>query len=310
MSKMLFELKAPLAIAQARQDMGANNIWKDLRYYNMFVSRYGWKLKGERTRDLSHPIENRLFWSGKVALYKDSVYGCIVAEVVNEILNPNGELVRVDLVAENGWTKKNVVVGKDCVIIYSDETYVPPVLYVWAIANKIIEREDIVDSQDNMMRKPIMVTGEGEEFDNAVNKVMNVLSGVAWFNFNPKAKANNKMLLQDKPVEVLNMQAGNSYKALEIWESRKHYEELICDYLGYESVKNEKRERVNTLEVTHGNSICSAFYKSSTTLRKEAVEEAKKIGIDLEFIENIEQEKEVKDNGNQENNVDKVDSKE
>ena len=310
MAKMLFELKAPLWIAKAREDMGAENLWKYLRYYNMFVSRYGWKLKSERVRDLSHAIENRLFWSGKCALVKDITYGVIVAEVTNEIENPNGEVVRIDAIAEHGWKRKNLKVGEDCVLLRADETYVPPVLYIWAIANEIISREDIINSQDNMMRKPIIVTGEGEEFDNGVNKVMNVLSGVAWFNYNPKAKANNKALLNDKPVDVLNIQAGNSYKALEIWDSRKHYEELICDYLGYESVKNEKRERVNTLEVTHGNSICSAFYKSATKMRKQGLEEAKKIGIELELEENIEQEKEVIDNGNQENNVDKVDSKE
>ena len=44
-------------------------------------------------------------------------------------------------------------------------------------------------------------------------------------------------------MEVLSLQVGNSYKAPEVWASRKNLEEMICDYLGYVTAKNEKRER-------------------------------------------------------------------
>lgn len=297
MSKMLWELKAPLVIAKAKEDMGLNNIFKYMRYYRMFLERFKWKYKGV---DLTNRIENKLFWRGKVALVKDLVFGLIVAEIDEEKTDPNGTILKVSVSGENGWKKKNLEVGKDVVILYSDETRFAPVLYIWAIANQIIEREDIINTQDNMLRKPILVTGEGAELDNAMTKIGNVLSGVEWFNLNPKNKKDGNIML-DKGIEVLNLQVGNAYKGKELWESRGKYEELIKDYLGYSSVNNQKKERMIKAEVAQSVSVCNTFYKASRKLREDCKEEVKKVlGEDLELEIILEEEKEVEVNGNKE----------
>lgn len=295
MSKMLWELKAPLVVAQAKEDMGLNNIFKYLRYYRMFIERFRWKYKG---KDLTRRIEDKLFWRGKVALVNDAVFGLVVAEIDEEKTDPNGELVKISVNAENGWKKKNLEVGKDAVVLYSDQTRLAPVLYIWAIANAIIEREDIIKQQDNMLRKPIIVAGEGAELDNAIAKIGNVLSGVEWFNLNPKKKDGNIMV--DKGLEVLNLQVGNAYKGKELWESRGKFEELIKDYLGYTSVNNQKKERMIQAEVSQSESVCDTFYKSSVELRETCKEDVKKVlGEDLELEKVLEQkeEEEVSVNG-------------
>ena len=294
MSKMLWELKAPLVVAKAKEDMGLNNIFKYLRYYRMFLERFKWVYKDN---DLTNRIENKLFWRGKVALYKDVVFGLIVGEIDTEKTDPNGTITEVSITAENGYHKKNLKVGKDVVILYSDETHFAPVLYIWAIANQIIEREDIINQQDNMLRKPILVTGEGAELDNAMAKMANVLSGVAWFNLNPKTKKDGNIML-DKGMEVLNLQVGNAYKGKELWESRGKYEELIKDYLGYTSVNNQKKERMIQAEVSQSESVCDTFYKSSLKLREDCKEQVSKVlGEELKLEEILEQEKEVFENG-------------
>lgn len=301
MSKMLWELKAPLVVAQAKEDMGMNNIFKYLRYYRMYLERFKWKYKGI---DLTNRIENKLFWRGKVALVKDPVYDLVVAEIVTEKTDPNGNLVSVSVEAENGYKRKNLKVGEDCIILYADETRFAPVLYIWAIANQIIEREDIINQQDNMLRKPILVTGEGAELDNAMAKMANVLSGVAWFNLNPKSKKDGNIML-DKGMEVLNLQVGNAYKGKELWESRGKYEELIKDYLGYSSVNNQKKERMIQAEVSQSASVCDTFYKSALKLREECRKEAKeKLGLSDELeLEKILEQEEVEDYGNKENEM-------
>ena len=294
MSKMLWELKAPLAIAKAKEDMGLDNIFKYLRYYRMYLERFKWKYKGI---DLTNRIENKLFWRGKVALCKDAVFGLVVAEIDEEKTDPNGSLVKVSVTAENGWKKKNLEVGKDVVVLYADETHFAPVLYIWAIANEIIVREDIIDQQDNMLRKPILVAGEGAELDNAIAKMENVLSGVAWFNFNPKTSKKENNILTEKGLEVLNLQVGNAYKGKELWESRGKFEELIKDYLGYTSVNNQKKERMIQAEVSQSESVCDTFYKSSLKLREEAKEQAKSVlGEELELEKILEEQKEVEEN--------------
>lgn len=302
MSKMLWELKAPLVIAKAKEDMGLNNIFKYMRYYRMFLERFKWTYKDV---DLTNRIENKLFWRGKVALVKDPVYDLVVAEIDEEKTDPNGTIVSISVSAENGYKRKNLKVGENAVILYSDETHFAPVLYIWAIANQIIEREDIINQQDNMLRKPILVTGEGAELDNAMAKIGNVLSGVAWFNLNPKTKKDGNIML-DKGMEVLNLQVGNAYKGKELWESRGKLEELIKDFLGYSSVNNQKKERMIQAEVSQSASVCDTFYKSSLKLREDAKEQTSKIGIEgLELEKILEQEKEEENYGNQEKQMER-----
>jgi len=300
MAKMLWELKAPLAIAKAKEDMGLNNIFKYLRYYRMYIDRVRWSYKDI---DLTNRIENILFWRGKVALVTDLAYDqIIVCEIDTETRDPNGTLVNVDVSAENGYKRKNLEVGKDVVILYADQTHFAPVLYIWAIANEIIVREDIIDTQDNMLRKPIIVAGEGAKLDNAMTTMQNVLSSVAWFNYNPKNKGGEN-ILSPTGLEVLNLQLGNAYKGKELWESRGKFEELIKDYLGYNSVNNEKKERMIQAEVSQSESICDTFYKSAMKMKDECVKQVKDIlGKELKLEKMLEKEKEVQDNG-QENKM-------
>ena len=302
MSKMLFEPWVNVAVAKAKEDMGLENIFKYLRYYRMFLERFTWKDKNTG-RDLTYPIEKTLFWRGQVMLVKTSLYGVIVCEIDDKSLelDPNGNPIRVSGTALDGKTKyKNQVIGKDCIILYSDSSHLPPVLYIWALANEILNIQDIIRQQNNMLRKPIMVAGEGAGFDNAMNKVMNVLSGVAWFNYNDrKGKSGNTMTPQE-PVEVLNLQVGNSYKGIELWDNHKHYEEFMCDYLGYTTTKNEKRERMNTLEISNENSIGTTFYKGQVKEREDALKNAEKIGISLEFGKLLEIEEGGEDNDSKE----------
>jgi len=300
MSKMLWEVKAPLVIAKAREDFGLNNIFKYMRYYRMYIERYKWTYKGI---DLTNRIEQKLFWRGKVALCKDPVWGLVVAEIAEEKVSPNGILVKVSVEAENGWKRKDLEVGKDVVILYADETRFAPVLYIWAIANEIVEVEDIIKQQDNMLRKPILVAGEGAELDNTMTKMANVLSGVEWFNLNPKNKGNTDILNQ-KDLQVLNLQVGNAYKGKELWESRGKREELIKDYLGYSTVNNQKKERMIQAEVNQSTSICDTFYKSSTKLREDCVKDTQTVlGEELILEKILEEHKEVVENGSEKNNM-------
>ena len=303
-TKMLFQVQLPLEIAKVKEDLGINNIWKYLRYIRMFLERNSMTYKG---KDISYSVYNRLLWDGVVAFCKDKIMGLVVAKVVEgkKDFNDNYEYVTVE--AENGYKKKNLKVGTDCVLVYHDSTRVPPIIYLWAIANEVITREDIIRTQDNMLRKPILVDGVGEDFDNAMVKTSNVLSGVSFINRKGKAKKNNVMV--DEGMEVLNLQVGNSYKGAELWASRKNFEELICDYLGYTTVKNEKRERMNTLEVNNENSVGMTFYESYMYNQKQGKEDIMNVlGEEVEIIDHLKkpevEEKENEDNGDSKENVD------
>lgn len=293
MSKMLWELKAPLAIAKAKEDMGLNNIFKYLRYYRMYIDRVRWTYKDQ---DLTNRIENLLFWRGKVAFVSDPVYELLVCEVDTEKTDPNGNIVSVSVSGENGYKRKNLKVGKDVVILYANQTRFAPVLYIWAIANEIITREDIINTQDNMLRKPIIVAGEGAKLDNAMNTMQNVLSSVAWFNYNPKNKGGENILNQ-QGLEVLNLQLGNAYKGKELWESRGKFEDLLKDYLGYNTVNNQKKERMIQAEVSQSESICNTFYTSAMKMKDECIKQVKDI-LDRELkLEKMLEKEEVQDNG-------------
>ena len=272
------------------------------RPYRMFLSRF--KVK-EGGKDYSNQFFNILFFAGKVAIAKDILYDFVIGRVNEDTIkrDPNGFPTRIDIECENGYKKRNLEVGKDVVIIYHDSTRIPPVLYTFNLARKILEKESIIDQQDNMLRKPIVVAGEGEDFDNAMNNAQNVLSGLYFLNTKTKKDKKKGTILSDKEIEVLNLQLGNAYKGSELWDSRKHYEELLCDYLGYTTTKNEKRERMNSLEVVNENSIGKTFYEDTLYELEKGLEEARKvIGKNFELEKLLNQEKEeVSENDSKEN---------
>lgn len=300
MSEMIFEWKLPLEIAKYKEQLGLSDISKYLRYFKMFMERF--KVY-ENNVDKSFRLFYKYLFRGKVALVKDSVYGLVICDIDDKksVVDPNGKLTRVDVNGENGFRRKNLEVGKDVVISYYDNTHIPPFIYLWGIINQILTVEDIIMQQDNMLRKPIIVTGEGADFDNAMNNAMNVLSGVAWINTKGNSKGNKgKNIMSDTPIEVLNLQVGNAYKGAELWDGRKRREELICDYLGYTTTKNEKRERMNEKEVINENSIGQTFYKACVKSLEDMIKEVKTVlGIDLKLVKMLE-ESEVKEDDNKE----------
>lgn len=299
MSKMLFEVQLPLVIAQVKEDLGVNNIWKYLRYIRMFLERCSMKHRGV---DISYSAYNILLWDGVVAFVKDKIYGIVACKVIDGKKNANGNYAYVDVQTEDGsYKKKNLKVNEDCVLMYHDTTRIPPVIYIWAIANEIITREDIIRTQDNMLRKPILVDGIGEDFDNSMVQASNVLSGVSFIN----RKTKKKTVMQDEGMEVLNLQVGNSYKGAELWNSRKNFEELLCDYLGYTTVKNEKRERMNTTEVVNENSVGMTFYESFLFNQDMAKKQIKEyLDEEIEITNHLKTSKEDNENVSNEKEMD------
>lgn len=293
MSKMLFQLYKPFDIAKAKEDIGINDLWRYLRYIRMFMERCAYIVDNV---DLSFPVYNILLWDGVVAFVKDNVLGVIACKVIDGKKDPNGNYVKVDVEGENGYNKKGLVVNKNCVLLYSDFTRIPPILYIWAIANEIISREDIIRTQDNMLRKPIMVDGVGADFDDSMVKISNVLSGVSFINRKKKGSKTNVM--DTNGLEVLNLQVGNAYKGAEVWASRKNYEELMCDYLGFTTVKNEKRERMTNNEVNNENSVGMTFYESFMYLQNRSKDEIKKVlnsEVEIKELIHKPEEKEYKE---------------
>lgn len=304
MSKMLWELALPVEIACAKEDLSKNNIWKYLRYFNMYMARFGLKIKGadeETNEQFNYSYFSKIMFNSKIGIINDPVYGACVGRIDEVKTDPTGKITHVDFEFDNGKVRRNLKVNQDVIIAYADETRIPPVLYIWAIANKILTKEAIIDQQDNMLRKPIIVTGEGEEFDNAVNNANKVLSGIEWINTSGKKGKQGKSILDKDNLQVLNLQVGNAYKGTELWESRKQYEELMCDYMGYPTTKNEKQERMISAEVNNAQSIGKTFYKSSVACLENMKEKAKKIlSLDIEIIKNLE---EVKEDVNSENKM-------
>lgn len=280
-SKMLWELKAPLNIALAKENIGQGNLFKYMRPYNMFISRFSFRYN---FIDYTERIENKLFWKGVVVLCLDRLTKeLMVLEIEKTKTNANGLIIELDAIGENNYKRKGLIPGKDCVILYSDNTKIAPILYIWSIYEEVLVREDILVQQDNMLRKPILVSGMGTEFDEASVKLQNILSGVQFINV--KSKNNKTNLMSDsKFAEVLNLQVNNAYKGKELWESRGHYEELIKDYLGYPTVANQKKERMIQAEVSQNQAIAKTFYDVNLNNRTKAVEECKRVlGIDIEF---------------------------
>ena len=79
--------------------------------------------------------------------------------------------------------------------------------------------------------------------------------------------------------------------------------------MGYTTTKNEKRERMNTMEVENDNSIGDTFRKSAEYCIKQMIEDVKKtlkVDITLEKILTGE----VSDNGSSEKDLERTNDRE
>ncbi len=300
MSKMLWELSLPVELAEMKENLSRNNIWKYLRYFNMYMSRFKLKPNEEDAEEFSYSYFSKILFNGKVGIIDDIVYGLTVGRISEEKKDAKGKVIKVDFEYDNGKIRRGLEVNKDVVIAYADKTRIPPILYIVAIANKILAKEGIIDQQDNMLRKPIVITGEGEEFDNAMNNAQNVLSGIEWIN-TKKGKSKKGSILNTEEMQVLNLQLGNAYKGSELWDSRKHYEELLFDYVGYSTTKNEKRERMNTLEVQQETSVGDTCYKASVDCIEEMIKAVKTVFGKSIQLEKLLEKEEVSENDSNEN---------
>lgn len=294
MNKMLFEPLVSQAVAKAKEDIGINNIWKYLRYYRMYIARFKWYVDD---KDYSTIIEKKTFFANKICLAKNIITNnLVVMNIDDEVTDENGMVIKVNCSGENNYKRKNLTPDKDCVILYSDSTGIPPLLYVWAISNNIIEIENIIKEQNNMLRKPVILYGVGEQFDNALNNAQNIFSGLGFINLKSKGTSKGNSIMDATSTEVLNLQMGNSYKGKELWENHNKYEEIIKDYLGYNSVNNEKKERMITDEVNQSNAVCETFYQDALEYRKNVVKRVKDVlGINIKLVEVLNKKEENKD---------------
>ena len=300
---MLWELALPVEIAEAKENLSKSNIWKYMRYFKMFMSRYRLIAKYEdKEKDITYDYFSKILFAGRVGIIKDAVFGVSVGRISEEKEDANGLIETASFEFNNGKVIRNKKVGKDLVIAYADMTRLPPILYIIMIANQIIQKEAIINQQDNMLRKPIVVTGEGEQFDNAVNNANNVLSGIEWINTKPKGGKNKKgTVLDTSDMQVMNLQLGNAYKGAELWDSRKHYEEFLCEYMGYTTTKNEKKERMNITEVENDNSIGQTMAKADEVCIRKMIDDCKEIlGVEIR-LEKILKEEVKEDVSNKEN---------
>lgn len=297
MSKMLWEPLLKPAIAKAKENLGVNNIGKYLRYYHMYMARFKWKYND---KDITNAVEMKTFFNTVSCFYYDKVsQRLLILNVDNSITDENGNIIKVDASGDNNYSRKNLVVDKDCVLIYNDYTGIPPLLYIYAIANEIIGLEDTIREQNNMLRKPIILYGTGEQLDNALNNAQNMLSGVGFINLKNKRTGKGETIMDSMSMEVGNLQLGNSYKALELWENHNRYETQIKDYLGYASVNNEKKERMITDEVNKSRSISSTFKKEAIDIRKDVASKIKDIlGVNVKLEVIMEEEVKEDDNKN------------
>lgn len=302
------EVSLPTIQAKTKEAVGMFSLFQYLRYYQMFLGRFKSK-SGEV--DLTNRIEKLLFERGVCGLYKDPAYDYpLVLEVNLKKKDPNGNYITVDAKGENGYELKDKKVGEEIFLIWSDSSHIAPLLYIIGIATKILEKEDIIDQQDNMLRKPILIYGTGEKLDNAMNKLANLLSGVQFINLADKksGKAGKDSTIFDQDgLEVLNLESGQAYKGDKLWESRDNYEALIRDYLGYPSVNSDKKERLINAEVDKTTAFAEVRYNDDLYNRQKGYELAKKGGINIEVEPILKWEKPT-EGGRNNDSKDKVQS--
>lgn len=254
------------------------------KYKILAESMYAWKMPEGIPKQ--YP-EHYLYRDGQCAMarYKDMyVIGSIVAESV--YTNLYNEPVKWRMQFDGNFMdteiRTHVFTEKDSVIIRESKEPRRPMSYINAVIDDMINNKISQRININMMRTPLVFYGD---FSNQLTQ--RNLANTFWegqpFMF-LSDKSGKSMMSTD--TQVLNNHI--EYVADKIEDYTADLENDIFDYLGINSLANEKKERMLTDEVNASTEQLSIIKMSCLEKRQEAVDKINDLwGLDVAVEEAV-----------------------
>ena len=254
---MTYELMEMKSIAKQLN----NRTFTDYYYRLMLIARSVFEWSGLEELGIDERwVERYLFTEGKCVFFKDKTKGLMVAR-----MTPNGKLnyyddptrVRPHAI---GYQGKDLINGKDCVIIRNNDCMLPTSPTIQLYALKLANLDRTIDVNIHAQKTPILVKCSDKQRLSLKNAIT-------------QRADNEPVIWVDKGadfdgVEILDLKAPLVFKDLEL---QKHmiWNEVMT-LLGVNNANMDKRERLVDDEVRANNEQVEASFNVMLRARERA----------------------------------------
>ena len=275
-------------------------------YYNLYLTRYKYGNVPESIKrtmfDLSN-IDRWLWYAPAVCFFEDEVLGLQVLPCTNEAnFNVAFFPESWSVYGGNGYIKRGLNYNNS-VLLFNDNSRVPPILYVYKYVKKICELEKTADANVDMQKNPLILEVD-EEQEKSAKKLMYERS--IFKKLILTRKRQKGALLEGLKVNDLKV----NFEADKYLSLIDKYENKILTYLGLNSVQIEKAERLINAEADSNNEKTRAQYTAGLEQREKCFERVyelfgKKITVNPNELKTMQEEQaKEKQEGNLNDNVD------
>ena len=250
------------------------------RFTELAISMFEWKNLPPSVD--ARFLELTLYTDGQAIFFNDEVMGPLALQVqINGPFNVYRVPIRRRAYAVNGYQRQLDM--SDSVIIYNNllRTNTEPDMRLFA--RRLYDLDRIIDINARMQKTPAAVKATEEQ-------------RLSMLNYYKEFDGNEPYIFTDKNLDLNDMQVidlGAPYVADKLYQLKTQLWNESLTYLGISNLTIQKKERVNTDEVSRsmGGTIASRY--SRLEARRQAADEINKmfgLDIDVDFREGISED--------------------
>lgn len=238
-------------------------------------------------------LELKLFETDNVVFFKDedlvtefsegfvTLHGTIAGE-----LDVYFEPTHVNVIGGNGYSN-SFTNHKDCVVIWNNNTRIPPMTRIEQYARRIYNLERTIDVNVQAQKTPIGVRTKNKNLELSVKHLMSQIDSFEPFVFT------DENLDIDDSIKVIDTKAP--FVADKLDEIKRRLWNEALSYIGIENNSSEKNERLTPNEILVSNGLAIANKNSRLLARQKAIKEINvmfglDIGIEVNNIGLLENE--------------------
>ena len=250
------------------------------RFTELAISMFEWKNLPPSVD--ARFLELTLYTDGQAVFFNDEVMGPLALQVlVNGPFNVYRVPIRRRAYAVNGYQRQLDM--SDSVIIYNNllRTNTEPDMRLFA--RRLYDLDRTIDINARMQKTPAAVKATEEQ-------------RLSMLNYYKQFDGNEPYIFTDKNLDLNDMQVidlGAPYVGDKLYQLKTQLWNEALTYLGISNLTIQKKERVNTDEVSRsmGGTIASRY--SRLEARRQAADEINKmfgLDIDVDFREGISED--------------------
>ena len=244
------------------------------------------KWNGFQSDFISDEIERRLYEDGSVVFFVDKEDGVqkVLKYAQQGKLNVYGIPTKWTVIGLNGYSKN--LDDTNSVLIWNNKYRKPTLPYVKYIVANLVNIDQAIKVNVNAIKTSFIFEGDEKQLFTFKNMYRDTSNNEPVLYLASKANLDNTFKAHNTSV---------GYQGKNLTELYDAYQSRLLTFLGLESVKSDKKERLVVDEANQNEEFKNIFFASQYDMRKQAcklINEMYGLSVDVEINPLLREEKE------------------